>query len=165
MFYYLYCFLFAQQTAAGDDCADLCGERRNGIRFAFGQIFYGTARKVDVYFVAVLCVLSRSFAFENGQTYVDRVAEEYTREIARNDAGNPAGFYRYRRVFAAGTATEVLFGYDNVARLYLFYKRSIDVFHAMRGKRGRGRVVEIPCGYDLVGVYVVFLFMYKTAHN
>ena len=109
----------AEQSAARDDRAYFGREGGNGVFLALGEVFYGAARKVHFHFVAVLRFRCGGGAFENGQTDIYAVTEEYAREVAGYDAGDAARLNGDGGVLAGGAAAEVLFGDYEVTRFDL----------------------------------------------
>ena len=94
----------------------------------------------------------RCLALEDGQTDVDGVAIEDTRERGRDNAGNAVLTENERCVLTGGAAAEVA-GCDNdVARVHILHEIRVDVLHCVGGQLLWVCDIQITCGDDNVGI-------------
>jgi hypothetical protein len=69
--------------------------------------------------------------FEDRKAHVEGVAVKDPREAPGNDTGNPGSLDRDGGMFPGGTATEVLTGYDDIARAGVPGELCIEILHAV----------------------------------
>ena len=97
-------------------------------------------------------------AFQDGESDVDRVAEEDPGE-GRSDHGayarRPNGD---RGMLPRGAASEVFAGHDDIARLHPAGKRGVNVLHAVAAQFPGIRCVQVSGGYDPIRVDVITEF-------
>jgi len=120
------------QAAIPDELLHEGGNGLDGKRLSFGA-HNGDPSRIAIHFDMLTPghAVPQFSRFEDRKAHVEGVAVKDPREAPGDDTGNPGCLDRDGGMFPGGTATEVLTGYDDIARANVPGELCIEILHAV----------------------------------